>query len=169
MTPIEPLLALSEKAVPGPWKHGVVDEKWGLFHKRGGCIAQMGPYGYTVDGEFICALVNWFRANAETLSRPEAELPEVTDEMVGRAVEEIRKAKHTCWDRWTDYDAMRAALEAAYGQQCAATRRDEVVAWRYVSASGEKGTWYLVETHGVPVLLDGPTVQYAYAVSGGQK
>lgn len=41
----------------------------------------------------------------------------VTDEMVERAVEEIRKAKHTCFDRWTDQDAMRAVLSAVMTDQ----------------------------------------------------
>ena len=35
------------------------------------------------------------------------------DAAVDCAVEEMRKAKHTCFDRWTDHDAMRAALLAA--------------------------------------------------------
>lgn len=39
---------------------------------------------------------------------------QVTDEMIEAAVEEIRKAKHQGFDRWTDQKAMGAALEAAW-------------------------------------------------------
>jgi len=38
--------------------------------------------------------------------------PLITDEMVEAGVAEIRKVKHTCFDRWTDHDAIRAVLEA---------------------------------------------------------
>lgn len=57
--------------------------------------------------------------NYSTQSRPEAELPEVTDEMVERAL-----AAHDGYG--THADRMRRALQAAYGQQCAATRPAEV-------------------------------------------
>lgn len=39
--------------------------------------------------------------------------PHITDEMVEAGIEEIRNAKHTCFDRWTDHDAIRAVLTAA--------------------------------------------------------
>ena len=44
----------------------------------------------------------------------------ITDEMVEAGIEEIRKAKHTCFDRWTDNDAIRAVLEASVAARIAA-------------------------------------------------
>lgn len=44
----------------------------------------------------------------------------ITEEMVEAGVEEIRKAKHTCFDRWTDHDAIRAVLEASAADRIAA-------------------------------------------------
>lgn len=38
----------------------------------------------------------------------------ITDEMVEAGVKEIRKDKHTCFDRWTDHEAIRAILTAAF-------------------------------------------------------
>lgn len=99
-TPQPSLIALSEAATPGPWKHGVVDEQWGLFHKRGGCIAQMGPYGLTVDGEFIVALVNWFRA---IQSRPGSAVVS-TEKAITMALQHIRICAPDA--------AVEAALEA---------------------------------------------------------
>jgi len=48
----------------------------------------------------------------------------ITDEMVEAGVEEIRKAKHTCFDRWTDHDAIRAVLEAGAEPALAAKDAD---------------------------------------------
>ena len=48
----------------------------------------------------------------------------ITDEMVEAGVEEIRKAKHTCFDRWTDHDGIRAVLEAGAEPALAAKDAD---------------------------------------------
>lgn len=78
-----------------------------------------GEYGYLHKGFVMRAIEDACR-DARPQSRPEAELPEVTDEMVERARAAYAKARY---EDQTCFNSMRAALQAAYGQQCAATRQ----------------------------------------------
>lgn len=98
------LLALSENATPGPWivesedqghpaglewcvrSPDAADEDYtgwiGRSDDGDNTVISTGCPGDRRDAEFICAAVNWFRANAETLATPArvvsaSELPEL--------------------------------------------------------------------------------------------
>lgn len=92
----------------------------------------------TPDEEF--AIIAW---NTRPQSRPEAELPEVTDDVLWRACKAYRPDMDASALGYPTemVERMRAALQAAYGQQCAATRPSSSVPRKQASdyADGEYG------------------------------
>lgn len=88
---------------------------------QGEAVAWADPDDVAEEKVSISATANKYhhqgtRYKLPLYTHPKPQSAVVDDAMVERAVAEIRKAKHTCFDRWTDHEAMRAALLAALGE-----------------------------------------------------
>lgn len=147
MTPIEPLLACICGADVDqdecPYPHGAPDTGRQLFVVN--CInynCGWQAIGWGADG----ARKAWnTRSNAETISRPEAELPEVTDEMVN-LFQRVYGQNFVYGRLLKIPERIKRALQAAYGQQCAATRPAEGGGdgWLPIESAPEDGTPILI-------------------------